>query len=568
MKISPDGKQLISLPHNDFGSTEKQPELFDFDASSGKLNSKFVLPFSSFEPYYGASFSPNGQVVYFSATNWYGGIRLHQYNLQAPTPTDIIASRYMIEDNSFTNWYDGYSFGSPQLGPDGKIYVSFNNPQFNYENNFLNHLSVINNPNILGAGCTYQRKYIKTLCGSYSYWGMPNFIESYFRTPPSSPPCNNTLPLEVEFTYTVNACSREVSFQSNVSNLKDAVSYSWDFADLSISNGGANTFSQVNHIYSKPGLYAVTLTVQSATECQSYKVIKQVTIPAVPILGADTVLCHGSSLLLSLEPKNGNYAWQDKTTQATFLVTSPGTYWVDITLDDCTYRDSIQVGYESLPNVHLGSEITICQEATALLDVTTPYATYLWQDGWTQSSYLVQKPALYWIDIKLNNCITRETVLVKEQLPAVIDLGVDTTLCSGESLTLSAYKPAASYLWSNGSLDAHLEISEPGTYWVRVSQGACISMDSIHINYKDCINFIPNVITPNGDEKNDIFVIEGIKVENWSLIIYNRWGKEIFISENYKNNWSAKGLDGGIYYYTLVNDKNKRIYKGVLHVLR
>jgi Tol biopolymer transport system component len=99
MKFYPDGKQLISLPDNDFSSTDKQPELFDFDASSGKLTSKFVCTFSSYEPYYGGSFSPNGQVVYFAVTNWYGGIRLHQYNLQAPIPTDIIASRYLIENN-------------------------------------------------------------------------------------------------------------------------------------------------------------------------------------------------------------------------------------------------------------------------------------------------------------------------------------------------------------------------------------------------------------------------------------------------------------------------------------
>jgi hypothetical protein len=63
-----------------------------------------------------------------------------------------------------------------------------------------------------------------------------------------------------------------------------------------------------------------------------------------------------------------------------------------------------------------------------------------------------------------------------------------------------------------------------------------------------------------------MFVIEGIKLEHWTLFIYNRWGKEIFISENYINKWSAEGLDGRIYYYSLGNKKDNRTYKGLLNV--
>lgn len=64
---------------------------------------------------------------------------------------------------------------------------------------------------------------------------------------------------------------------------------------------------------------------------------------------------------------------------------------------------------------------------------------------------------------------------------------------------------------------------------------------------------VPNVITPNGDGKNDVLKIEGIELyrEN-TLSIFNRWGNEVFRSSGgYKNDWSGEGLSEGTYYYVL-----------------
>jgi gliding motility-associated-like protein/uncharacterized repeat protein (TIGR01451 family) len=63
---------------------------------------------------------------------------------------------------------------------------------------------------------------------------------------------------------------------------------------------------------------------------------------------------------------------------------------------------------------------------------------------------------------------------------------------------------------------------------------------------------IPNVITPNGDGKNDVFRVEGIELykEN-TLSIFNRWGNEVYRSNGYTNNWNGDGLSEGTYYYVL-----------------
>ncbi len=64
---------------------------------------------------------------------------------------------------------------------------------------------------------------------------------------------------------------------------------------------------------------------------------------------------------------------------------------------------------------------------------------------------------------------------------------------------------------------------------------------------------VPNVITPNGDGKNDVLKIEGIELyKESSLSIFNRWGNEVYRSPgNYLNNWSGDGLSEGTYYYVL-----------------
>jgi len=74
----------------------------------------------------------------------------------------------------------------------------------------------------------------------------------------------------------------------------------------------------------------------------------------------------------------------------------------------------------------------------------------------------------------------------------------------------------------------------------------------------DC--FVPSIFTPNGDNKNDFFYIPFLsQYSNSQLTIFNRWGDQVFYSDNYQNEWDGtfKGgsLPAGTYYYILnVND--------------
>jgi gliding motility-associated-like protein len=80
--------------------------------------------------------------------------------------------------------------------------------------------------------------------------------------------------------------------------------------------------------------------------------------------------------------------------------------------------------------------------------------------------------------------------------------------------------------------------------------------------------FIPNVLTVNGDGKNETFEIRNIELYPQNeLTILNRYGKEVFRQQQYLGGWWPLNLSPGVYYYRLLTHRDKRTYQGWLHVL-
>jgi gliding motility-associated-like protein len=171
----------------------------------------------------------------------------------------------------------------------------------------------------------------------------------------------------------------------------------------------------------------------------------------------------------------------------------------------------------------------------------------------------------YVVDILFKECTYRHTISVM-YVPQ-INLGPDTVLCNGEVLKLKPAYPSQNYMWSDGSVDSVKYISTSGTYSISVSSD-CIVQDSLMISFLDCPGFIPNIITPNGDNFNQYFKVENIDSGTWSLKIVNRWGQLIYFSADYQNDWSADGIGEGVYYYELVSSELGKIVKGWIQVMR
>jgi gliding motility-associated-like protein len=91
-------------------------------------------------------------------------------------------------------------------------------------------------------------------------------------------------------------------------------------------------------------------------------------------------------------------------------------------------------------------------------------------------------------------------------------------------------------------------------YEVCNAAGCDTAMVDIKVICGDLVVF--NALSPNGDGKNDVFYIQGIeKYPNNKLVIYNRWGNEVFKATGYLNNWGGNWngmmLPDGTYFYIL-----------------
>lgn len=104
--------------------------------------------------------------------------------------------------------------------------------------------------------------------------------------------------------------------------------------------------------------------------------------------------------------------------------------------------------------------------------------------------------------------------------------------------------------------------------------------------------FIPNVITPNGDGYNDYFMIKddpsatgddsesksapsdylelGRYYERTELVIFNRWGRVVYQSNNYQNDWDGGNLPDGTYFYVLkcFGHTEDKTYQGSVTIFR
>jgi gliding motility-associated-like protein len=77
--------------------------------------------------------------------------------------------------------------------------------------------------------------------------------------------------------------------------------------------------------------------------------------------------------------------------------------------------------------------------------------------------------------------------------------------------------------------------------------------------------FVPNVFTPNGDGHNEVFFIRNLPAET-KLLVTNRWGKQVYKSAAYTNDWNGGDTVDGLYYYTLTLGSEN--YTGWVEIMR
>ena len=210
-----------------------------------------------------------------------------------------------------------------------------------------------------------------------------------------------------------------------------------------------------------------------------------------------------------------------------------------------------------------------CVSLPSLQVPATTGASYQWyKDGIvvpdaTSNTYqvAVAATASYNVVIRtIENCITSEPFLITPSQLGKVNIPADTISCLGDTLQLAPALAGIQYSINNGSARSNVSISQEGNYTITATDSyGCNKIFSTHVaaqNCADCNVYVPTAFTPNGDGLNDVFrATLRCFTTAFHCIIFDRWGRQIFESNNINKGWNGtfKGtrLTQGAYVYII-----------------
>jgi gliding motility-associated-like protein len=207
-------------------------------------------------------------------------------------------------------------------------------------------------------------------------------------------------------------------------------------------------------------------------------------------------------------------------------------------------------------DVDLGPDEIACdvQSKTLMTDIEPTGKEFLWSTGETSPWIIVNESGLYSVSVTEGCAVERDTVAVSFMTsPQPFSLGEDEVLCEFRPRTLKSGHSVAGYnfAWQDDSSDPDFIAQDFGLYWLTIRNQCGATSDSVRFTRAEIGEYeIPNIITPNGDDWNENFILHPMMMGS-SLSVFNRWGKLVFSSLHYQNNWDGGNLPPGVYFYTL-----------------
>lgn len=395
------------------------------------------------------------------------------------------------------------------------------------------------------------------------------------------------------FSSSVSGC---VPAEFNLTATGEADIFYWDLGDGSPIQTG----EQITVTYNEIGSYLIRLIGVDSLSCNiadTTFITLDVYDPASMLADFEPTVnssCDGFFLQLDNASVGGNaYTWSfgDGATSSAFEPTheyaGPGTYQVELEVRNTICVDTARVTLPitfTEPTIPFDppSPVAICPGSNALLDAGPGFDSYLWSTGNAVQQLMVTVVGEYGITVTDGSCVARGVVVVVEapEHPPT----PDAYTCGGRAVTIAPAFPVSAIQWDNGSLQTSISVSQGGNYgFSAIDQFGCPVTDLVRvleIPTDRGEGLVPNVFTPNNDQKNDRFEVVAEGIDNFHMEVYDRWGLKMFETSNLSNGWNG-GLDNGLaapvpdgtYYYIVdfkdwCSDEPMTTLKGHVTLLR
>ncbi|MEM8523668.1 MAG: cohesin domain-containing protein [Bacteroidota bacterium] len=353
------------------------------------------------------------------------------------------------------------------------------------------------------------------------------------------------------------------------------------------------------------GIYTVKITESSGVSIsRTFEVVGSIDLAAqVSFLrdyGGFGVSCNGAEDAMlqvvgtsSVDTAMYEYKWLSKekmvmlSDSATLVDVGPDIYEVEVTALGCTVTQSIVVAEPDVFEVFPMEVLDAACEADGEIILETsggggdPY-TYEWShnanNNFATANNLAGGSYSYTVTDG-NGCVASDSTTIRGGISISVEFEtIPISANKGGTITanITGGTPEYQYRWLDPSdmiipdaMDSVLQASNQGTYMLMVEDiNGCTTTAEVNlINEDGCLETRP-VITPNGDGKNENFIIRCVEsYKDQSIEIYNRWGTLVFRTADYDSSWMGQNMDGepvpdGVYYYVLFyrdfNDEEKQ----------
>lgn len=299
-------------------------------------------------------------------------------------------------------------------------------------------------------------------------------------------------------------------------------------------------------------LYHVLVTTPSGCAAEDSMLVTVVAGLPVPAVG-DTAICAGGSVQLSASG-GGFYSWHAAPGISALDIPDPvvspahSMYYVVAVGNACgTVEDSAYVEVHKVVAA-AWPDTTVCPNDRLVLHATGG-TLFQWSTGTSATDSLVLDPAMAGnfavVVSDAWGCSDTASIAVALYPPATVSAGYTTTLEYGESVRLIAHG-TGTFIWSPDSSLSCGSCADPlaapvttTTYVVQATDtNGCKATDQVTVFFRGTL-FVPNTFTPNGDGVNDRFFALMREVADFRLIVFNRWGREIFTTDRQDGAWDG-----------------------------
>ncbi len=386
-------------------------------------------------------------------------------------------------------------------------------------------------------------------------WASPNSTSTYVVTATNA--CgSDTASVTIQFSVPAGGAGPDTVIcigQSATITAFGGASYSWTMA------GTLNNALLQNPLATPLDTTEYIVTITTAGGCiltDTLTVFVQFSVP-LPVIG-DTATCPGTAVQLQASGAD-NYAWDaapgivDLTIPDPFVTPPVPMYYVCAFSNTCgsvldsAFVDVVIVVADAWPDT------IICPGESVQL-FANGGSTYAWSPSGSLDDPALQTPMATPAAPTNYQVIVIGPAGCSDTAYAYVDLfpmptvyaGGDVEIDFGDATQLQAVGDGVVEwtpdTWVMGCLDCLDPWVSPQTstlYTISLTDtNGCKAVDQVLVIVDGSL-YVPNTFTPDGDGVNDVFFASGLEIDDFELLVFNRWGEQIWKGDNLRASWNG-----------------------------